>query len=602
MATIKLLSDHLISQIAAGEVVERPASVVKELVENALDAGATSIAVELESGGKRRIRIVDDGRGMDREDALLAFDRHATSKIQSFDDLQQVASLGFRGEALASIAAVAKVELSTSGIHGEGWRVRVEGGRIKVAEPTARSLGTTLEVSSLFFNVPARRKFLKQPRTELRRATEVIQGYALARPDVKFSLRHEGRLLLEAHTATFDDAGLRRRISDLFGRGLADELHSLPAGGGPGESIEGLIGCPSRARGRRLFVFVNGRMLKDRAILATFYQSVRQEWHHDDFPPLFLFVRVPPEDLDVNVHPQKAEVRFRDMAVLDRIRLVLRQGLSEARGEEQAPLRRVDDSTVGPLSWEGLGTSVSPLQTSSSRMSVGEVREPFNTSSYSNRIGQAEQAPRAPTLVPLSGRNTEDDTLRILGQYKGALVLIETPTALWLVDQHAAHERILYERLRSSFAAQSPERQRLLQPRVVEVSAAEMMRLEEMTPALDVMGFEVRALSDREFGIVALPAELSPTKGEELLLSLVIDGGDQPKDPQEVAEVLLENLSANRACRNAIKIHHPLPGDEMRQLIQDLFECEQPWACPHGRPTVLKMEDSELERRFGRRG
>ncbi len=601
MATIKLLSDHLISQIAAGEVVERPASVVKELVENALDAGATSIAVELESGGKRQIRIVDDGRGMDREDALLAFDRHATSKIQSFDDLQQVASLGFRGEALASIAAVAKVELTTSGTHGEGWRVRVEGGRVKVAEPAARSLGTTLEVRSLFFNVPARRKFLKQPQTELRRATEVIQGYALARPDVKFSLRHEGRLLLEAHSATLDDPGLRRRIADLFGRGLTEELHSLPSGGGPGESIEGFVGRPSKARSRRLFVFVNGRLLKDRAILATFYQSVRQEWHHDDFPPLFLFVRVPPEDLDVNVHPQKAEVRFRDLAVLDRIRMVIRQGLSEARGEETAPLRPVEGTTVGPLSWEGLGASA-PISQKFPPWTAEEVREPWTASAYGNRIGQADPVPWTPSLVPLSGRNTQDDTLRILGQYKGALILVETPTALWLVDQHAAHERILYEGLRRSFAAQNPERQRLIQPRVLEVSAAEMMRLEEMVSALDSIGFEIRTMSDREFGIVAIPAELTPAQGEDMILSLVTDGSDQPKDPRAVGEALLENLSANRACRNAIKIHHPLPVDQMRILLQDLFECDQPWACPHGRPTVLKMEDSELERRFGRRG
>ena len=363
MPRIHLLADTLISQIAAGEVVERPASVVKELVENALDAGAREVQVELEAGGKRRIVVTDDGSGMGKDDALLAFDRHATSKIADFDDLQRVATLGFRGEALATIAAVGRVELLTAERPGGGWRVRIDGGRVIGVEPAPRARGTTLEVASLFFNVPARRKFLKQTTTELRRCLEVVQGYCLARPDVAFRVRHDGRDALEALVVTAAEEPHRERIRQLFGPTLVDGLVALPAaaaggalasGAPAGESIDGFVGRRQTSRGRRLFVFVNGRLLRDRAILAVFYQSVRDVWHHEEFPSLFLFLEVPAEDLDVNVHPQKAEVRFRDRGFVERVRVALRRGLELARGEEGAPLR-VAGSVAAPLPWQGLG-------------------------------------------------------------------------------------------------------------------------------------------------------------------------------------------------------------------------------------------------------
>ncbi|MBZ0112050.1 MAG: DNA mismatch repair endonuclease MutL, partial [Thermoanaerobaculia bacterium] len=343
------------SQIAAGEVVERPASVVKELIENSLDAGSKEIAIDLEVGGKRLIRISDDGIGMGKEDSLLAFDQHATSKIKDFDDLQRVGTLGFRGEALASIAAVAKVELLTAEAPGEGWRVRIEGSRVRQVEPAARARGTTLEIASLFFNVPARRKFLKTPPTEMRRCVEVVQGYCLACPDVTFRLRHEGRTVVDAVATSLDAEGLRQRIRQLFGESLAEALVELPAGGSSGESIRGFVGRRETSKGRRLFIFVNGRLIRDRQVLAAYYRAVREEWKHDDYPSLFLFLGVPPEDLDVNVHPQKTEVRFRDSSFVHRVSQAIRRGLREARGEEEAPLREAWGAADRPLAWSGLG-------------------------------------------------------------------------------------------------------------------------------------------------------------------------------------------------------------------------------------------------------
>ena len=349
---IRLLPDTLVSQIAAGEVVERPASVVKELVENALDAGAGEVVVELEAGGRRRIVVADDGSGMGRDDALLAFDRHATSKIAAFEDLLHVGTLGFRGEALAAIAAVSRVQLVTAESPGDGWRVRLDGGRILAVEPAARARGTTIEISSLFFNVPARRKFLKTAGTELRRSVEVVQGYCLARPDVRFLLRHEGRPLLEAPAAGEGEAGRRERIRQLFGPELVGDLIALaPAGGG----VAGYVGRQGTSRARRLFVFVNDRLVRDRAVLGAFYGAVREEWKSEEAPSLFLFLTVRPEDVDVNVHPQKAEVRFRDGATVERVRDALRDGLRRARGEATAPWRPVASLPAVPLAWEGLG-------------------------------------------------------------------------------------------------------------------------------------------------------------------------------------------------------------------------------------------------------
>jgi DNA mismatch repair protein MutL len=635
MPRIHILSDTLVSQIAAGEVVERPASVVKELVENALDAGATEVRVELESGGKQRIAVADDGCGMGRDDALLAFDRHATSKIASFADLERVGTLGFRGEALAAIAAVSRVELTTAESPGDGQRVAIEGGRVKAAEPAARMRGTTIEVRSLFFNVPARRKFLKGGETELRRALETVQAYALARPEIRFAVLHEGRVLLDAlpapDTAAASGAvsggvsGARGRIAQVFGEPFASGLAEIPDPEGqearPGERIRGLVGGPDTARSRRHFIFVNRRLVRDRGVHATFYRAVREEWRSEDFPALFLFLDLPPEEVDVNVHPQKAEVRFRDPGLLDRVGRALRRGLERARGEESAPLRPPAGASPGvPFAWQGLGGRPSlPPGGDWDRAwrTAGEIAEPGAEwharpappsleDRPESRLATPAYSPLVRAAVPLSGRGGEPRPFRLLGQYKGTLILLEGPDGLYLVDQHVAHERILYERLRRSLAAERTRVQGLLSPVLLDLGPAERLRLLEIAPDLEARGFGIAALSGDTVGLTSVPAVLSAGQAEALLRTLAGgDGMSGEERSEEGAEALhrrlLDALAASLACKAAVKMHHPLAPVEMEALVAELFAAEQPYACPHGRPIVLQMTDSDLERRFGRR-
>ncbi|HEV2854357.1 MAG TPA: DNA mismatch repair endonuclease MutL [Thermoanaerobaculia bacterium] len=597
MSRIHLLPDHLVSQIAAGEVVERPASVVKELVENSLDAGAAHLEIRLESGGKARIEVVDDGSGMGRDDALLAFDRHATSKIASFDDLERVATLGFRGEALATIAAVARVELTTAEQPGDGHRVVIEGGRVRVAEPFARPRGTTLDVRSLFFNVPARRKFLKAPETELRRCLEVVQGYALACPDVRFQVFHEGRELLDALSAA-GETGPRERIGQIFGPELARQLAEIPeVGQGEEESIWGFVGTPKTARGRRQFVYVNRRLIRDRAVLATFYRAVREEWRSEDFPALFLFLDVPPEDVDVNVHPQKAEVRFRDPGLLDRIYDALRRTLERARGEEAAPLRPPSSEPYVPFAWQGLGENRPPVASEPPREVPAVIELPVTPT----RFATPSYTPVERPIVPLSGRSGEARPFRLLGQYKGTLILLEGPDGLYLIDQHVAHERILYERLRRALAAERSPVQHLLTPVLLDLAPAERLRLLELAPSLEEHGFGVTALSGNTLALTSVPAVLSSDGAESLLRRLAADSSDGTRGAADLSREILESLAASMACKAAVKMHHPLSAPEMEALVAELFTAEQPYACPHGRPIVLQMTDSDLERRFGRR-
>ena len=607
MPRIHLLPDHLASQIAAGEVVERPASVVKELVENALDAGAREIEIQLEHGGKSRIQVTDDGSGMGRDDALLAFDRHATSKITSFDDLERVATLGFRGEALASIASVARVELTTAEQPGEGHRVGIEGGRVRVVEPLPRPRGTTLDIRSLFFNVPARRKFLKSPQTELRRCLEVVQGYALARPDIRFLVLHEGRILLDVLPA--GAAGPRERIGQIFGSELAGRLVEIPPAAVPevgrdGERISGFVGDPETARGRRQLVFVNRRLLRDRAVLAAFYRAVREEWKSEDFPALFLFLDIPPEDVDVNVHPQKAEVRFRDPGLIDRVYDAVRRGLERARGEEAAPLRPPASEPYVPFAWQGLGQMTphgGPHPDPPPRSGRGSPSQPeVWGQAAGERLATPSYAPIQRPIVPLSGRSGAARPFRLLGQYKGTLILLEGPDGLYLIDQHVAHERILYERLRRSLAAEMTPVQHLLTPLLLELAPAERLRLQELAGSLDDCGFGLASLSGNTLALTSAPAVLTAGEAEALLRALATEDHDGAA-AEDLRRRILEALAASLACKAAVKMHHPLAPLEMEALVGELFAAEQPYACPHGRPIVLQMTDSDLERRFGRR-
>jgi DNA mismatch repair protein MutL len=592
------LPDGLISQIAAGEVVERPASVVKESVENALDAEAQRVDVVLEGGGQELVRVVDDGRGMSGEDLALAFERHATSKIARIEDLEAVATLGFRGEALAAIAAVSRVEARSATAHGEGHRALIEGGRPLGFEPVAARRGTSLDVRDLFFNVPARRKFLKTPATEQRRCLEVVQGYALARPDVAFACAAGERELLRADTAADSQSGRLERIAQLFGSELAANLEALEGS----RVASGFVGNRRTVRGRRLFVFVNRRLLRDRALLGIYYRAVRDAWHSEDIPALFLFVELPPEEIDVNVHPQKAEVRFRDPRRLGEVARALQDALARARGEGAAPLREHSGGVVAlPRVWD-----VAPWERTAiaGRMAGGVVAEPSAVTPA--RLAEAVIAPPQPAAVPLS-RGAEERSLRVLGQYKGSLVLLEGPRALYLVDQHAAHERVLYERFRHALAGEGVAAQRLLEPMILDLAPAEAAAVLQAAPELERVGFELLPVAGRSLGVLALPSFVGADEGVDVLVALAArlaehdDLDDAAARAAAVRAELLESVAASRACRSAVRIHQPLGMAEMQALISELFACEEPFACPHGRPTVLEMSDADLEVRFGRR-
>jgi DNA mismatch repair protein MutL len=598
MAKIRRLPPELVGKIAAGEVIERPASVAKELIENAIDSGAGQIAIELSAGGKSRIRVRDDGQGMGREDALLALERHATSKIGSFDDLVHVGSLGFRGEALASMGAVAHIELESAEDPGDGHRVRFEIGQAPEIEPISRSRGTAVEVSSLFYNVPARRKFLKSDSAELRRILEVVQGYALSRPTIRFEVKHEDRVLLDTLPAGEGEEGARRRIGQIFGSSLEENLSPFFLEERTA-SIWGFVGNQSTVRGRRYFIFINRRLVRDRAVMSSFYRAVREVWRGEDFPALFLFVDLPAEEVDVNVHPQKSEVRFRDQRVLHLIFKAIGKGLEAALGEGAAPLRKAEGFSSVSLAWEGTGGRYS------SAGGFGdlpfEVRERLPPGESPGKLAEAAYAPLSRRPVPLSGRDGVERPFRLLGQYKGTIILLEGPDGLYLVDQHVAHERILYERLRADLAGDEAKSQRLLEPVLLELSSAEAMRLGDWSDELAACGFEVGMLSAETIALTSVPAVLGSAEAERVLETLAKGGAGGRGATDNLRQDVLDALAASMACRSAIKMHEPLSADKMESLVSELFSTGQPYNCPHGRPTILKMNDADLERRFGRR-
>lgn len=601
MSRIRSLSDHLISQIAAGEVVERPASVVKELVENSLDAGAQEIHLSLRGGGRDSLRVRDDGVGMDAEDAVLAFRRHATSKLTRLEDLQSIGTLGFRGEALAAIAAVSEVDLKTAVEGGDGFYVRVEGGERVAAEPIAHPRGTSVEVASLFYNVPARRKFLKQAATEQRRCLEVISAYALYHRTVGFTAANQNGTLIDApasigDNASADDyAGLRTRVEQLFGGKLAELL--VPFGDDPGDddAVWGMVGDRHTVRGRKSFVFVNGRLLRDRGIMSLFYRAARDEWGGGEFPSLFLFIELPADRVDVNVHPQKHEVRFRDGDFNQRLYRILRRGLAVARGEEEAPGKRVESLPSAPLAWQGLGRD-------SGETTENWKLEPSTTASVvaesgPDRIAEATTAESSQRSVPLSGRDGVQRPFRVLGQYKASLILVEGPDALYIVDQHVAHERVLFERLLHSLDDDEVDSQQLLEPLMLELNSDESDALADAQSTLAAAGFDYQVLSAGTVAVSATPAALPSGQAAEFLLEVARSG----IPAEDLGARFRELVAAGLSCRAAVKMHDVLSLRELEDLLQELFAADNPYACPHGRPVMLRMTDVDLEKSFHRR-
>jgi DNA mismatch repair protein MutL len=580
LGKIRVLDDHLINRIAAGEVVERPASVVKELVENALDAGARRVGIAVVSGGKHSIRIEDDGSGMDRDDALLALERHATSKLTSPGDLETVSTLGFRGEALPSIAAVSRLLVRTAAEDGEGTEIEVRGGRIAGVRALGRPRGTTVSASSLFFNVPARRKFLRSETTEFAHVARFTTRCALAHPEVAFRLEHGPRTVLEAPAGE----DLPARLARVMGEDVAARL--LPfALAGSGMTVRGWTGRPSEAatgRGAQ-HLFVNGRVVSDRVLLHAIADAYRNTMARDGHPPVVLFLTVPPDRLDVNVHPQKAEVRFTaPREVHDLVREALVLALPEARAvPAYGDLRRAP--SLPPVAEPRLpagGSSWIPAQPAASL--PGEPPAPAVVAAA------VEDPPEAPPAV------------RALAQFRESYIVAEDADGLVLVDQHAAHERILFERYLAQAEKNRVEIQRLLFARTVDLGVHERVLLEEEGDEFRRLGFLVEPFGGdtvRIDGVPAVAADLDPAS---LLRELLGEAAHVRAAAAGIGALRLR-LVTTAACKAAIKIHHGLTREAMQRLLDDLFRTGSPTTCPHGRPLVFRLPLAEIERTFHRR-
>jgi DNA mismatch repair protein MutL len=552
---VQVLPGQVADQIAAGEVVERPASVVKELVENALDAGAHAVRVELEDGGKTLIRVSDDGRGMDRADAAAALQRHATSKIRAAADLIGVATFGFRGEALPAIASVSRFEIETSPDGSAGTRLRVTGGKLDAVEDAVRQRGTTVTVRALFFNTPARRKFLRATATETRAAVEALTVLALTRPDAAFTLTSDARVLLDCPPA----ARAIDRIRALWSRELADTLLPVSYREGPLE-VSGFAQRPAQARpaGRKGYVFVRGRPIRDPFIVRAAEAGYRSTIAPGDRPSLVLFLDLPGDAVDVNVHPAKLEARFRDKFFVEKV-------VEEAVRAALAPL-----AAAAPLAGAG-----GPWQGLAAELGGGVSLELFAAG------GEGPGRPSAPPL------------LQVFDTY----ILFQTDSGVAIVDQHSAHERVLYEDVMRQLTGDGAPAQRLLLPLTLEFSPAEIEAIDAHRELLARVGFELEPFSGRSIVVHTVPNPHPRFEAGRCIQELVADlaggrfGGWQNR---------LERFAATFACRAAIKAGHHLDADEMRELVVRLLTATLPAHDVHGRPSMVQLPKDELERRFGR--
>jgi len=570
MPRIAILPDAVADQIAAGEVVERPASVVKELVENALDAGATLVRVAMDGGGRTRIAVADDGHGMDREDAVLAVERHATSKIRVSADLTGVRSYGFRGEALPAIGSVSHLTLETAPAGGApGTSVVVRGGRMDAVGPATRQPGTTVTVERLFFNVPARRKFLRTPRTEARAAQEALALLALARLDVAFRLESDGRLVLDAPRA----ADLVERVRQLFGAELADELVPV-AGAAGGIGVAGLVQRPADARpaGRRTHLFVNGRPFRDPFLVRAAEAGYRGTVPAGARPTLLLRLDVAGDQVDVNVHPAKLEVRFRDRFAIERVvEHVVRDALVPLEAASQ--LR-----TGGPFAPAGGGWT------------PGALDPPVAAA------GRDASLPLE-FFAPDAGRAAAPAARRRALQVFDTFLLLETPDGVAIVDQHSAHERVLYERAMASLAGGEAAAQRLLLPVTLRLAPAELEAAQRHRDLLDRIGYEAEPFGGDAMILHAVPNPHPRFDAQRCFEELA---ADLARGRFGALANRLERFAATFACRAAVKAGDRLDAREIEELLERLFACALPPHDVHGRPTIVQLPRHEIERRFGR--
>jgi DNA mismatch repair protein MutL len=684
MSKIRVLPDHVANQIAAGEVVERPASVAKELVENSIDAGATRIQIDIEAGGRRLLKISDDGEGMVRDDAVLAFERHATSKIRGSDDLTAIATLGFRGEALASIASVAKVELTTRTEEaGAATRVTIEGGRMRDVQDAAHPRGTTIAVRDLFFNVPARRKFLRSEATETFHLTNLVTHYALAHPEIAFTFNNNGREVLRATSAQ----NLRERAYQIFGAEFLDNLLEVNGGHSQVARVSGYVSAPRDRRTTRdsQYLFVNRRFVRDRLIGRALSEGYRSILPHGVYPAALLFMETPLEEVDVNVHPAKTEVRFRRAsAVADAVREAVKAALASAgyvREERDTSSNTSDQTQAASAAMSTLGTSAqrgptegsivdqhgytsagseqqqSRIDFASLIASVEEavsksepqelsengaasVQDPISESydesqsfevhvSVPNvatagrpqqsspdgggQLGSASgidstiRTPPNAALPPLNSAEkfaravtaeSLSNNIRPLGQLDESFIIATDDEGLLLIDQHVAHERILFDKYRALELERRSESQQLLVPETFDLTPAQAAVFDALAPELENYGFELMRLSGRTVAIKATPADL-PASEARNMLSELLDTVDAEKKGS-ARETLRDEIAASLACHAAIKVNMPLAPEKMRWLIDRLLQTSSPTTCPHGRPVILRLKTRDILKGFHR--
>jgi DNA mismatch repair protein MutL len=626
MSKIRVLPDSLANKIAAGEVVERPSSVVKELLENALDAGARKVSIEVEAGGKRLISVVDDGEGMTRDDAITAFERHATSKLRTADDLETITTLGFRGEALPSIASVSRLFLRTKTASDvEGTEVEFNGSRLVAVRDIAWPGGSEVEVKDLFFNIPARRKFLKSDATESFHITNLVQHYALANPETSFLLINNGREAIRVSAAR----SLRERAYQVLGGPLVGKLVEVNK---EFEDLRliGFVSNPQEQRSSRdaQYLFVNHRFVRDQLIGRALVEAYRSMMPSGTYPAAILFVELPPTEVDVNVHPAKTEVRFlREGAILSFIRDSVADALRSTQPVTRVPSPGAATRGQSDRSAERLPAypqytppriDRAPVTSYDVKESPPAVDSPAAHALRAPRDAQEhidsainqptaaeEQAEQAISNEAVEYQQLEKQALpglghgiKPLGQIRDSYIVATDEEGLLLVDQHAAHERVLFEEIRDGRLARGPQVQQLLIPETLDLSPAEAQAFAVVREELDNLGVETMELSGRTIAVKTAPAGLASSDVIQLVREALSVVERERRDFN--IENVRDQMAASLACKAAIKVNMPLTSEKMQWLIDELMKTNNPMTCPHGRPSIMRMQLRDIERGFKR--
>ena len=628
---IKQLSQDLANQIAAGEVVERPASVIKELVENSIDAGSTKIEIETEMGGRRLMRVIDNGHGIHESDVELAFSRHATSKLEKFDDIETVGTLGFRGEALASISSVSRLKLVTQTEDQEfAVEVTKEGDESVHVTAASRPVGTTIEVRDLFFNTPARRKFLRSQPTENFHIASIVTHYALANPSIAFKLTNNGREKFSLSAAR----GLKERAYQLFGKDLIESLLPVLSREDSFVRVSGFVSAPKERRTSKdsQYLFINGRFVKDKVVSAGISEGFRSVLPHGVYPVAFLFVELPHEEVDVNVHPSKTEVRFRRAeAIKEEIAVAIRESLAGAGiGEKRAagmPSDKIEESFLPPTTPNQEQPEVPEkpsVQTTFDTFSPGRSNETkTDAQSFepdfgafpdldSDQVSVQSPSPSTPadyaTLPPVDDAlgatreitlsEIDESSIKPIGQLHRSFIIAADKEGLLLIDQHVAHERILFDQFRSREYNRNADPQRLLIPETIDLSPGQLEVFSAIEELVKEFGFEIAAMSGRTIAVKAVPADLSKNDSANLVRELIESVENLNREGAEMA--IRDDIAATLACKAAVKINMDLSSEKMQWMVDRLLITDSPSTCPHGRPVVLRLRMKDIERKFHR--